>query len=186
MATAAQIEANRNNAQHSTGPKTESGKSVSAKNAFRHGLASGQLIAGWESREEYDALLAALVEEHQPATTTETLLVHQMAQHHWLAQRALFLQQQAIEYAEEPFGSWKKLRSLRPLPDHQRTRLSQSARGALQTEERAEETGNWVRFAKIRGGACGSGVQREFQAAIRAAHRTGPRPGGSVRPRATR
>lgn len=100
--TALQIQANQTNAQHSTGPKTESGKAVSAKNALRHGLASGLLITFWESKEDYDALLADLIEEHQPATTTETLVIHQMAQHHWLAQRAIFLQQRVIREAEEP------------------------------------------------------------------------------------
>ena len=109
MATALQMEANQNNARLSTGPKTESGKAVSARNALRHGLASGLLITGWESREEYDALLAGLVQEHQPATATETILVHQMAQHHWLAQRAIFLQQVALEAARDPSDVGKKL-----------------------------------------------------------------------------
>jgi len=40
MATERQIAANRRNAQKSTGPKTQAGKTWSSGNAFRHGLTS--------------------------------------------------------------------------------------------------------------------------------------------------
>ena len=40
MASEKQIEANRRNAQKSTGPRTEGGKSRSRMNALRHGFAS--------------------------------------------------------------------------------------------------------------------------------------------------
>lgn len=109
MATILQFEANQDNARRSTGPKTGPGKAVSARNALRHGLASGMLIAPWECREDYDALLADLVEEHRPATTTETILVHQMAQHHWLAQRAIVLQQQSLHSGQDLTDTAKRL-----------------------------------------------------------------------------
>ena len=38
MASEKQIEANRANAQHSTGPKTPAGKAISRLNALKHGL----------------------------------------------------------------------------------------------------------------------------------------------------
>src|ERR1700761_6809000 len=38
MASQKQIEANRRNALRSTGPRTATGKSISSRNAFRHGL----------------------------------------------------------------------------------------------------------------------------------------------------
>ena len=38
MATAAQIKANRRNAQRSTGPKTDEGKVCVRRNAFKHGM----------------------------------------------------------------------------------------------------------------------------------------------------
>ncbi len=44
MATAAQILANRENARHSTGPKTEEGKAKSSVNNLQHGLAARGFI----------------------------------------------------------------------------------------------------------------------------------------------
>ena len=46
MATLPQIEANRLNAQHSTGPRTPQGKAVSSQNAFKSGLDGALACAG--------------------------------------------------------------------------------------------------------------------------------------------
>ena len=95
--TPAQLAANRSNAQHSTGPKTEAGKAISSLNNFRHGLTGKFMILDWEDGAEFDELAQNLREEHQPATPTETLLVEDMAQHHWLKQRAIRLQQTTMD-----------------------------------------------------------------------------------------
>jgi hypothetical protein len=42
MASEKQIAANRRNAQRSTGPRTAAGKSISSRNALRHGLSRPQ------------------------------------------------------------------------------------------------------------------------------------------------
>ena len=44
MATAAQIEANRLNAQRSTGPKTDEGKARVRRNAFKHGMTARTIM----------------------------------------------------------------------------------------------------------------------------------------------
>ena len=44
MATAAQIEANRRNAQKSTGPKTERGKARARRNAITHGMTARTIM----------------------------------------------------------------------------------------------------------------------------------------------
>lgn len=92
MSTEAQIKANRANAQQSTGPKSEAGKTASSRNNFRHGFTGAFCVLGWESADEFNQLSRDLAEEHKPATPTETLLVTQMAQAWWLRTRALVLQ----------------------------------------------------------------------------------------------
>lgn len=85
-------EINRANAEHSTGPRSTTGKLASSRNSLKHGLASGELIIPGEDPAAFESLLHDLVEEHQPATPTEELLVREMAQSYWLTQRALRLQ----------------------------------------------------------------------------------------------
>ncbi|MBV9155880.1 MAG: hypothetical protein JO097_06440 [Acidobacteriaceae bacterium] len=85
-------EVNRANAQFSTGPRTPTGKCNSSRNSLKHGLASGTLIIPSEDPAAFESLLESLLADHQPANTTEELLVHQMAQSFWLGQRALRFQ----------------------------------------------------------------------------------------------
>jgi hypothetical protein len=92
MSTEAQVAANQQNAQHSTGPKSAAGKATICLNAFRHGLAGAFMILADEVREDFDELHNGLRAEHQPETPTEVLLIESMAQHYWLKQRALRLQ----------------------------------------------------------------------------------------------
>jgi hypothetical protein len=96
MSTTAQIIANRENATHSTGPITDAGRATCSMNGLKHGLSTSQLIIPGESEEEFNTFLAELQTEHQPTTTTETLLVQDMAKYHWLADRALRMQNYAI------------------------------------------------------------------------------------------
>ncbi len=96
MSTSAQIAANQKNAQLSSGPKTEAGKANSCLNNFRHGFTGAFTVLPSEDQEEFDTLLHGLRDEHQPKTLTESLLVEKMAQHHWLVQRALQLQELTI------------------------------------------------------------------------------------------
>jgi hypothetical protein len=101
MSSAAQVSANRANAQLSTGPQTESGLAAIAHNNFRHGLASAFVVLPTEDHAAYDDLLLNLNLEFSPSTETEEVLVTAMAQHHWLTQRALGLQQPLFETALE-------------------------------------------------------------------------------------
>ena len=91
----AQLTANRANAQHSTGPKTESGRAISSQNRTTHGLArhngTFQLLPT-EDPNGFEALKTSLAEEHEPSTETESILVATMAESHWLANRAQTLQ----------------------------------------------------------------------------------------------
>ncbi len=92
----ARLEANRANAQLSTGPRTEEGKAISSRNNFRHGFTGVFCILPDEDDAAFRKLLAGLEAEHDPATPTESLLVGDMARHYWLTQRAIRLQEECF------------------------------------------------------------------------------------------
>ena len=111
---------NRANAQLSTGPRTAEGKTTSSQNAFKHGLYSKQLILPGEDPAELDALRADLRREHQPATTTEDILVNELAEHYWRLRRMRKLEARAMGA-----GSFDELqKGLAILPIIQRTMAS--------------------------------------------------------------
>jgi len=91
--TEKQRRANRRNAQKSTGPKTNEGKQMSAQNAVRHGLRTQEIIIDSphlkESREDYDSLLASLIEELKPQTAFQEFLVQRIANCLWRSRRAI-------------------------------------------------------------------------------------------------
>src|SRR5579884_2401878 len=84
----AKLAANRANAEKSTGPKSEEGKSRSSRNSFKHGLYSKQLVLPGEEPAALDALKADLRAEHQPANETEEILVNELAEQYWRLRRA--------------------------------------------------------------------------------------------------
>ncbi len=91
----AQLTANRANAKLSTGPKTETGRAISAQNRTTHGLARHNgsfILLSSEDPNGFEALKASLAAEHQPSTETESILINSMAESHWLANRAQTLQ----------------------------------------------------------------------------------------------
>jgi len=96
----AQLAANRANAQHSTGPTSPEGREKSSQNRITHGLAGSFRILGWEDAEQFKELLTSLYDEHKPATDSECRLVNSMAQHFWLMQRAITLQDKLLTAAE--------------------------------------------------------------------------------------
>src|SRR5579862_4476235 len=83
MSTQAQIDANRRNAQLSTGPRTDAGKAAVSQNAFKHGLRSRRVLLPDEDPREYAELYAGLISEWQPETQTEADLVERMAIAKW-------------------------------------------------------------------------------------------------------
>ncbi|MDQ2777699.1 MAG: hypothetical protein M3Y57_22715 [Acidobacteriota bacterium] len=80
-------EINRDNSQHSTGPRIPEGQAVSSRNSFKHGLYSKALVYPGENAAELDALKADLRAEHQPANTTEEILVNELAEQFWRIRR---------------------------------------------------------------------------------------------------
>ena len=87
MPSQRQIDANRRNAQFSTGPRTPEGRAAIGLNALRHGLSAQTTVLPNENPEEFQELLDAFLSEYQPAGPTETLLVEQMAMASWRLRR---------------------------------------------------------------------------------------------------
>ena len=91
--TKAKIEANRRNAQLSTGPKTPEGKAAVRYNALKHGiLAKEVVIAKGDGREEggrFEELLSGLRDELNPLGVLEEMLVEKIAVSFWRLGRVL-------------------------------------------------------------------------------------------------
>ena len=87
MSSKKQIEANRQNATKSTGPKTPEGKTLSSKNATKHGLLSKQVLLPSESEEEFEELSQGLREDLKPVGALETRLVEDIAADFWRLSR---------------------------------------------------------------------------------------------------
>ena len=87
MSTLKQIEANRRNAQKSTGPKTPEGKTAVRLNALRHGLRAHTVVLPGEKSEQFQRLCDDLEAEWNPQTKTEQLYVEQMAVSQWKLRR---------------------------------------------------------------------------------------------------
>jgi hypothetical protein len=108
MATEAQIEANRKNAQHSTGPTSPEGKARSCMNRLSHGFTSSVLFIAGEKPEEFNLLLADLHTEFQPATPTEQIILEKMVHHQWFSLRACRLQSVALNSSAVSAGYMPK------------------------------------------------------------------------------
>ena len=71
MTSSKQIQANRENAKKSTGPRTEAGKARSRRNAWKHGLTAETLIIPGEDAADFNELRASLIEQLEPETQLE-------------------------------------------------------------------------------------------------------------------
>ena len=94
--TPRQQEASRINGAKSKGPLTPETRAISAQNHTSHGLARHQngtfKLLPFEDLAIFEALKQSLLEEHEPETQTELILVHNMAESQWLAQRSQHFQ----------------------------------------------------------------------------------------------
>jgi hypothetical protein len=89
MATTAQTNANRENAQKSTGPRTAEGKNASSRNRLLHGLRANKHILLDEDPEDFLLLLHDHWDRFQPVGPAEETLVLRIANGQWRLGRAL-------------------------------------------------------------------------------------------------
>src|SRR6266851_5868443 len=83
MSSELKIEANRQNAQHSTGPSTPEGRAAVRLNGLKHGLCAETIVVPGEDPAEFQAMLDAYRAEYHPATPTDEFLVRQLAMADW-------------------------------------------------------------------------------------------------------
>lgn len=88
MSSFRQIDANRRNAQLSTGPVTEEGKKRSRRNAVRHGLTAETVIDALEDTEDYAAFERAVTADYDAQSAVERELVLRLASVLWRLRRA--------------------------------------------------------------------------------------------------
>jgi hypothetical protein len=81
------LEANRQNAKRSTGPRTPAGKQRSRLNALKHGILAKAVVIhdgpGKEKRGEFDQLLIEFWHHYAPQGPVEEMLVERMATLKW-------------------------------------------------------------------------------------------------------
>ena len=87
------LAAQRANATKSTGPRTNEGKAVARLNAITHGFFAcdvvNPILDGSARVEEFNSLLDALLEEFQPESASERILVDEVAASCWRIRRIL-------------------------------------------------------------------------------------------------
>jgi hypothetical protein len=105
MASEKQIVANQQNAQHSPGPRTESGKRRSRRNAVRHGLTAETVIDTLESAADYRAFERAIKSDYSPQTAIEGQLVSRLASLLWRLRRAVIIESGLLNMHAETIQS---------------------------------------------------------------------------------
>ena len=83
MSSQAQINANRSNAQHSTGPRSETGKATVSQNATRHGLSSKYLPLSEAERPLFEELEADLRQRINPIGALQESIFMELAAGVW-------------------------------------------------------------------------------------------------------
>jgi len=111
MATPSQVEANRANAQFSTGPSSPEGKLKISHNALKTGLTGRTILLPSDDVAAYENFTAITYNKFQPATDEEKLLVQSIVDTEWRLLRiptlesglyALGRNELAAECAHEP------------------------------------------------------------------------------------
>jgi hypothetical protein len=121
MTSARKAEANRQNAQKSTGPRTPEGKAAVSLNAMKHGLLSKEILLSGEDEEALRELDERLRGELQPDGVVEVLLVDRVTSLLWRLRRlghveagifALELYEHLLERAREEASTYVRTTSL--------------------------------------------------------------------------
>ena len=98
MSTDKQIEANRLNATHSTGPKSQNGKDVVRLNGVTHGLSAQDAILPGEDHRTFTALAVAFYAALSPTGELQEFLVNRMVSSSWKLRRLNRIETDLFDY----------------------------------------------------------------------------------------
>jgi hypothetical protein len=129
-----QHEANRRNAQHSTGPTSQEGRDAIRFNALTFGLRTRATVLQTENVADYYRLYNELHAEYQPQTRTEHCYLETMVTSQWLLARVARSEQRV--YVEVEF---EKQFALLAQVDKQRAHLERSFRTAVADLKQAQK-----------------------------------------------
>ena len=137
MTSFRQIEANRRNAQLSTGPLTEAGKRRSRQNAIRHGLIAETVIDALEDAEDYAAFEMAVTADYDAQTAVERELVLRLASLLWRLRRATAIESGLFKLQAKHLLQFRQ----QPQPDHERQKIIDDiCRNSLTTRQPEDES----------------------------------------------
>jgi len=97
MSTKAQIKANQQNAQKSTGPQTDEGKAVVSQNAVKHGLFAAEAVISGENPADYELYHDNFLAELLPVGMIESMLAERVVSLAWRQRRAERMQNESID-----------------------------------------------------------------------------------------
>jgi len=112
MSTKAQIKANRQNAQKSTGPQTAEGKAVVSQNAVKHGLFAAEAVITGENPADYELYRDNFLAELLPVGMIESMLAERVVSLAWRLRRAERMQNESIDVliAKIETDPWQHIR----------------------------------------------------------------------------
>ena len=87
MSTLRQIEANRRNAQKSTGPTSVTGKAASSMNALKTGIHAKSLLLPSEKLADLQLLIDEYYQHHHPTSPEARALIDELIRCEWLQRR---------------------------------------------------------------------------------------------------
>jgi hypothetical protein len=96
--------ANRQNAQLSTGPRTEAGREKSSRNAVKSALTGRTVLLPTDDRDEYAQFLSEFEQDLQPIGQMERELVQIIVDCHWRLRRIQTLEYALYAHGEEQFN----------------------------------------------------------------------------------
>jgi len=101
----AQLNANRENAQHSTGPKTAAGRAASSMNALKTGLTGVTVLLPSEDTAAYQSHIVSYEKQFKPLGPEESALVQSIADIRWRLNRIPALEIALISIAHKELAA---------------------------------------------------------------------------------